>query len=224
MRSKHPRPDPTTKDFRDLLNRFLDVCNAIAFAHSRGVLHRDLKPHNVMIGDYGEALIIDWGLAKATGRRDPASGERPEATLIPRSGSDIEPTQAGQAIGTPAYMSPEQACGDLAASGPATDVFGLGAILYHLVEEPVLKNNSALGELRKKLLKEPLRFFKSLREQLQADNETRPETLARLANAAHAYAHLTPGNRRYPEGEEKQKNSSPLAAHREGFFGTGVGG
>jgi serine/threonine-protein kinase len=131
--AKHPRPDAATKAFRDLLNRFLDVCNAVAFAHSRGVLHRDLKPHNVMIGDYGEALIIDWGLAKATGRRDPTSGDRPEATLVPPSGSGVEPTEAGQAIGTPAYMSPEQARGDLAALGPTTDVYGLGAILYHLL-------------------------------------------------------------------------------------------
>jgi serine/threonine-protein kinase len=131
--ASYPRPDPTTKAFRDLLSRFLDVCNAVAFAHSRGVLHRDLKPHNVMIGDYGEALIIDWGLAKVTGRRDPSDGERPEATLVPPSGSGVEPTEAGRAIGTPAYMSPEQARGDLAALGPATYVYGLGAILYHLL-------------------------------------------------------------------------------------------
>src|SRR5262249_48622676 len=66
---EHPQPDPTTVEFRTLLQRFADICNAIAFAHSRGVLHRDLKPHNVMLGEYGEALIIDCGLAKATGKR-----------------------------------------------------------------------------------------------------------------------------------------------------------
>ncbi len=64
----HPHPDPTTVDFRKLLARFIDVCETIAYAHSRGVLHRDLKPTNIMLGRYGEALIIDWGLAKATGR------------------------------------------------------------------------------------------------------------------------------------------------------------
>ena len=69
---EHPRPDPSAVEFRKLLGRFVDVCEAIAFAHSQGVLHRDLKPHNVMLGRYGETLLIDWGLAKATGRREPA--------------------------------------------------------------------------------------------------------------------------------------------------------
>ena len=68
---EHPRPDPTAVEFRKLLGRFIDVCEAIAFAHSKGVLHRDLKPHNVMLGRFGETLLIDWGLAKATGRREP---------------------------------------------------------------------------------------------------------------------------------------------------------
>jgi hypothetical protein len=66
---EHPQPDPSAVEFRKLLGRFIDVCEAIAIAHSKGVLHRDLKPHNVMLGRYGETLLIDWGLAKATGRR-----------------------------------------------------------------------------------------------------------------------------------------------------------
>src|SRR5206468_1332140 len=80
--NEHPKPDPGTLEFRKLLTRFIDVCETIAYAHSRGVLHRDLKPHNVMLGRYGEALIIDWGLAKATGKRAVADGEAPEATLV----------------------------------------------------------------------------------------------------------------------------------------------
>ena len=83
-----PRPDPTAVEFRKLLGRFIDVCEAIAFAHSKGVLHRDLKPHNVMLGRFGETLLIDWGLAKATGRREPAGPDAGrEATLVPPSGS-----------------------------------------------------------------------------------------------------------------------------------------
>lgn len=117
--------------FRQLLQRFVDVCNTIAYAHSRGVLHRDLKPSNVMLGPYGETLVVDWGLAKVVGRQE---ADFPgEATLRPNSGSGSTETQAGIAIGTPAYMSPEQAEGRLQSIGPATDVYGLGATLYSLL-------------------------------------------------------------------------------------------
>jgi serine/threonine-protein kinase len=129
----HPRPDPTTVAFRELLGRFLDVCNAIAFAHSKGVLHRDLKPHNIMIGEYGEALIIDWGLAKATGKQEPVGGVGQAAALVPLSGSGVEGTRTGSVFGTPHYMAPEQACGQVDRIGVATDVYGLGAILYNML-------------------------------------------------------------------------------------------
>ncbi|WP_165068826.1 serine/threonine-protein kinase [Paludisphaera rhizosphaerae] len=126
-----PRPDPDSVEMRKLLGRFIAVCQAIAFAHSKGVLHRDLKPHNVMLGRFGETLLIDWGLAKATGRRTPLDPAVVEATLTPISGCDLAPTIG--VIGSPPYMSPEQASGDVAAFGPATDVYGLGAILYDLL-------------------------------------------------------------------------------------------
>jgi serine/threonine-protein kinase len=119
-------------EFRQLLRRFLDVCNAVAYAHSRGVLHRDLKPGNVMLGPYGETLVIDWGLAKSTGRADGAAGQS-EGPLQPASASGSAPTVMGTAVGTPQYMSPEQAAGQLDRFGPATDVYSLGAILYCLL-------------------------------------------------------------------------------------------
>jgi serine/threonine protein kinase len=121
-------------EFRQLLRRFVDVSNAVAYAHSRGVLHRDLKPGNIMLGKYGETLVVDWGLAKPTGRSD-ASPTDPDAdaTLQPRSGGECSATIMGQALGTPAYMSPEQASGKLDELGPATDIYSLGATLYELL-------------------------------------------------------------------------------------------
>ncbi len=132
-------PDFASIAFRNLVQRLIDVCNAIAYAHSRGVLHRDLKPGNIMLGKYGETLVVDWGLAKAKGQSfDPvaatsqASLDR-EPSLIPQSSADVALTQMGSAIGTPEFMSPEQAAGRLDLLGPASDVYGLGATFYELL-------------------------------------------------------------------------------------------
>jgi serine/threonine-protein kinase len=113
---------------RDLLGRFIDVCNAVGYAHSRGVLHRDLKPQNIMLGKYGETLVVDWGLAKALGQAEANSEEEP---LMPTMAGEVTPTV--QAGGTPQYMSPEQAANQLRLLGPATDVYSLGATLYCLL-------------------------------------------------------------------------------------------
>lgn len=116
---------------RDLLGRFVTVCQAIAYAHARGVIHRDLKPANIMLGPYGETLLIDWGLAKATGHRDgQVRADANEPTLLPSSNDSHDPTRAGSEFGTLRYMSPEQAGGRLDEMGPKTDVYGLGATLY----------------------------------------------------------------------------------------------
>ena len=112
-----------------LLRRFLDVCNAIGYAHSRGVLHRDIKPGNIMVGQYGETLVVDWGLAKVVGTREGGV----EGTLRPPSASGSSETLPGSAIGTPAFMSPEQAAGRLDELGPQSDVYSLGATLYCLM-------------------------------------------------------------------------------------------
>jgi serine/threonine-protein kinase len=131
-----PGRDPGKRalELRRLLGRFLDVCNAIEYAHSRGVLHRDIKPSNVMLGKYGETLVVDWGLAKSVGRPDHAVGAwDAEGTLAPGSGSSLQPTLTGARLGTPAYMSPEQAAGMLDRMGPASDVYSLGATLYYLL-------------------------------------------------------------------------------------------
>ncbi len=127
----------TGREFRWLLRRFIDVCNTIAYAHSRGVLHRDLKPSNVMLGPFGETLVLDWGVAKAAGVGEPGAASAEfsvgdDPILRTRCGSSSG-TAAGQAVGTPAYMSPEQAEGKLEAIGPASDVYNLGATLYVLL-------------------------------------------------------------------------------------------
>jgi serine/threonine-protein kinase len=116
--------------FRGLLQRFVEVCNAVAYAHSKGVIHRDLKPDNVMLGPYGETLVIDWGLAGAFAQ-GPAETDAPASAPSPAGAAGG--TQTGHVLGTPAYMSPEQARGDKAAVGPRSDVYGLGAILYELL-------------------------------------------------------------------------------------------
>jgi serine/threonine-protein kinase len=124
----------STLELRELLGRFIDVCDAIAYAHSRGVLHRDLKPGNIMLGKYGETLVVDWGLAKSLEQCEPETPTgRSELPLKPTSGSALEPTLTGAAIGTPAYMSPEQAEGRMDLLGPRSDVYCLGATLYHLL-------------------------------------------------------------------------------------------
>ncbi len=133
-----PQPDasPTEPrasrdlELRRLLRHFLDVCNAVDYAHSRGVLHRDLKPGNIIVGRHGETLVVDWGLAKVTGVAEPGGGE---TSLRPASASGSSETLPGSALGTPAFMSPEQASGDLDHLGPPSDVYGLGATLYALL-------------------------------------------------------------------------------------------
>jgi serine/threonine protein kinase/Tfp pilus assembly protein PilF len=134
---QQPGHDPQARNlaFRQLLGRFVDVCQAVAYAHSRGVLHRDLKPGNVMLGKYGETLVVDWGLAKAVGQADaaPDSAATLPQPLRPALTGGLTPTMTGSALGTPAFMSPEQAAGRLDQLGPASDVYSLGATLYCLL-------------------------------------------------------------------------------------------
>jgi serine/threonine protein kinase len=131
------RPDPTAGRGR-LLAVFEAVCQAVSYAHAHRVIHRDLKPANVMVGTFGEVQVMDWGLAKvvASGRCQPLEGSEsaPEVTraateVSPLRGNDEAFTQAGSLVGTPAYIPPEQAAGELDRVDERADVFGLGAVL-----------------------------------------------------------------------------------------------
>ena len=126
----------------DRLRSFLRICDAVAFAHARGVLHRDLKAANVMVGAFGEVLVIDWGLAKILREQSSrASDDDPEATILPApqanngaadSAQATQVTGQGTVLGTPGYMSPEQARGDIAQVNERSDIFSLGALLRFL--------------------------------------------------------------------------------------------
>jgi eukaryotic-like serine/threonine-protein kinase len=115
-----------------LLPHFRDICNAVAYAHSKGVIHRDIKPENIMIGEFGETVVIDWGLAKVKGQIDENEGElRDEINLLIET--EHGKTAKGKAIGTPAYMSPEQAKGDISEIDERSDIYSLGAVLYEIL-------------------------------------------------------------------------------------------
>jgi serine/threonine-protein kinase len=131
--AEKPGRDPSERSLalRELLTRFVSICNTVAYAHSRGVLHRDLKPRNILLGPYEETLVVDWGLAKPFARQDAAGGAG-EEPLTPSSGSGSDTPTVG-VVGTPAYMSPEQAEAHWEDVGPASDVFSLGATLYAIL-------------------------------------------------------------------------------------------
>jgi len=125
-----------------VLGLLLRVCDATAYAHDKGVVHRDLKPSNVMVGPFGEVLVLDWGLARIGARRDTREQRsRLEPSALLRSDrsealADSDSswmTQEGDVMGTPQYMSPEQARGEIEGMGPPADVYALGAMLYELL-------------------------------------------------------------------------------------------
>jgi serine/threonine-protein kinase len=138
-------------DLRGLLTAFVGVCNAVAYAHSRGVLHRDLKPANVALGDYGEVMVLDWGLAKVLGRQEDPTSLLP-VSLGPADG--VGRTQQGQVLGTPAYMAPEQAEGRHDLVGKATDVYGLGGILYEVLTGEPPFTGPEVPEVLKRVVQE----------------------------------------------------------------------
>ncbi len=158
------RKAATLEDRLKLLPHFVDLCQAIAYAHSRGVIHRDLKPGNVMVGEFGETVVIDWGLAKAKGKKDIHEEELSRTFEMISKGhaADAVNTAYGYALGTPAYMPPEQAKGQLDQIDERSDVYSLGAILYELLTGRLPFKGDSLADTLKKVITEeprPIREF-----------------------------------------------------------------
>jgi eukaryotic-like serine/threonine-protein kinase len=143
-------------EFVALLAAFAAVSNTIAYAHSRGVLHRDLKGDNVILGDFGEVIVLDWGLAKLLGQPD--TKETDPSSTPPDYTQDPSLTIQGEIIGTPAYMAPEQADGRLDQIDHRTDIYGLGAILYEILTgQPPFTGSNTMEVLQKAVRGNPAR-------------------------------------------------------------------
>jgi tetratricopeptide (TPR) repeat protein len=155
-----------------LLNIFQRVCDAMAFAHSRHVIHRDLKPENVMVGNYGEVLVMDWGLAKILNRADaepaapvPGGDQTPDADARPdwitedvdslRHAAAGYQTMAGTVMGTPAFMAPEQAMGK--AVDARSDAYALGAMLYNILSLHAPVTGRSVNRILMKVVKGTIR-------------------------------------------------------------------
>ena len=188
------------------LRLFLRICDAVAFAHAHGVLHRDLKPANIMVGSFGEVLVMDWGLAKLlredTDRQTPVAD--PEATIFEKpskaadSNRKLQPiaTGHGTVMGTPGYMSPEQARGDVERLDARSDIFSLGALLRFLLTKNPDSAANAGGKLH------PDKALDAICSKAGAtDPESRYFSVSELALDVSRYL-----------------DGLAVAAHRESFF------
>jgi len=152
-----------TAAFMHLLSCFVSICRTLAYAHSKRILHRDLKGENVVVGDFGEVIVLDWGLAKEIGEPDPAAtdADLSAATIIdtldaPESEMSTVLTMQGERLGTPAYMAPEQAAGRIDLVDERTDVYGLAAILYEILTgSPPFEGKGVTDVLRRVLNESP---------------------------------------------------------------------
>lgn len=132
------------------LRIFRKICEPVAFAHAHGVIHRDLKPANIMIGDFGETLVMDWGIAKVLNQS--SSPELKSNEINPISAGDTSRTLSGTILGTPGYMAPEQAAGEVSAINQHSDIYTLGAILFFLLSGETPPQITTVSAPPKKIL------------------------------------------------------------------------
>jgi serine/threonine-protein kinase len=213
------RTDPT-QDLPRFLGVFAQVCQTLAFAHSKRIIHRDLKPANIMVGAFGEVQVMDWGLAKVL--RTQVNPELPAPTVPAASGirtvrsqSDAAQSQAGAVMGTPAYMAPEQARGEVESLDERADVFGLGAILCEILTgQPPYTGRSA-NELQGRAMCADLteawrrldacgadaELLGLARACLAAEKEARPRDAGVVAQAVTAYQEAVQARLRQAEVE-----------------------
>lgn len=149
---RRQRGEATPREFRELLQAFVAVCHAVGFAHSRGVLHRDLKPMNIMLGAFGEVVVLDWGLAKVIDAPDDDVELQPVAVTDQAA---VDATQAGTVLGSLRYMAPEQAAGRVDLFDVRTDVYGLGSILFTILTGNHPHRGQTTQAVRSHILSEP---------------------------------------------------------------------
>lgn len=186
---------------RELLSVLISVSRTIAYAHDRQVIHRDLKPANIIVGNYGDNIVLDWGLAKEL---DAPEDAKESLCAEPA----LELTQVGTVMGTPAYMAPEQAKGDLASINQLTDIYALGAILFHAITgQPPITSREEFQQLSQGRLRVNARNVKS----------NVPEPLSAICQKAMA---LTPARRyesanQFADELESYLADEPISAYRD---------
>ncbi len=203
-----------------LVDTLIDVCDAVGFAHEKNVIHRDLKPQNVMVGRFGETVVVDWGLAKAVRSESPniatvdlaTPHDHAETPQTERRGRDRERTRMGDVIGTPSYVSPEQASGKLDL-GPPSDVFSLGVILYEILvgKTPFRGANTdaTIDNVKRGEYESPRKLNRRVSRTLDAicRKALQPSPNERYANAQELGDDL-----------RAWKAGQPIAAHRESML------
>jgi serine/threonine-protein kinase len=206
---------PSGWTFRRLVDAFARICQAVAFAHRRGVVHRDLKPDNLMLGDLGEVLVMDWGLARDMGDDDHDVPSPP----LPQVARSARITHVGEIMGTPSYMPPEQARGE--RGGPQSDVYALGAILYCLLAGHAPYHGSAIGVIRQVLAGPPPPVIEAARDGLPVPPELASicdRAMARDPARRHAdAAALADGVVAWLDGVERREQARAILARTEGL-------